>query len=252
MYIPRYDKYNKTPKIIIFSGAGLSAESGISTFRDSNGLWETHKIEEICNEHTWKANFFKVHEFYNQRRIQLASVLPNEAHKTIKRLFDKFGDDLLVLTQNVDDMLERTGIPKENILHLHGFLTEMQCTACGHNWDIGYSEFNAETDRCPRCSSLKGVKPSIVFFGGAAPMYTYLYRALEYLEHPESKLIIVGTLGNVLPVDSFTPHIHKSKKILNNLEESEYIDAENFGHVFYEPATTALPKIEEILKDWRK
>ena len=252
MYIPRYDKYNKTPKIIIFSGAGLSAESGISTFRDSNGLWENHKIEEICNEHTWKQNFFKVHSFYNQRRIQLASVLPNEAHKTIKRLFDKFGDDLIIATQNVDDMLERTGIPKENILHLHGFLTEMQCTACGHNWDIGYSEFNTETDRCPRCSSLKGVKPSIVFFGGAAPMYTYLYRALEYLEHPESKLIIVGTLGNVLPVDSFTPHIHKSKKILNNLEESEYIDAENFGHVFYEPATTALPKIEEILKDWRK
>ena len=83
-------------------------------------------------------------------------------------------------------------------------------------------------------------------------MYTYLYRALEYLEHPKSKLIIVGTLGNVLPVDSFTSHIHKSKKILNNLEESEYIDAENFGHVFYEPASTALPKIEEILKDWRK
>ena len=88
MYIPRYGKYNKTPKIIIFSGAGLSAESGISTFRDSNGLWETHKIEEICNEHTWKANFSKVHSFYNQRRIQLASVLPNEAHKTIKRLYD--------------------------------------------------------------------------------------------------------------------------------------------------------------------
>lgn len=252
MYIAKYSNYNKEPKIIIFSGAGLSAESGISTFRDSNGLWDNHKIEEICNESTWKQNFSDVHNFYNQRRVQLASVEPNEAHKTIKRLHDKFGEDLFIITQNVDDMLERAGIPRENILHLHGFLTEMHCTACGNIWGIGYSEFNPETDRCPRCASSKGVKPNIVFFGGQAPMYTYLYRALDYLEHPDSKLVIIGTMGNVLPVDSFTQHIHPSKKILNNLEKSEYIDERNFENVFYEPATTALPKIEELLKDWRK
>lgn len=240
------------PKIVIFSGAGLSAESGISTFRDSNGLWENHKIEEICNEHTWKANFKKVHSFYNQRRIQLALAEPNEAHKTIKRMWDKFGDDLIIATQNVDDLLERTGIAADSIIHLHGELTKMQCTACCHNWDIGYNEFNIETDRCPKCGSLKGVKPSIVFFNGAAPKYMDLYNSINYLHADSSYLVIVGTMGNVIPVDSFTNHIHKSKKILNNLEESEYIDAENFGHVFYEPATTALPKIEEILKDWRK
>ena len=251
MYKARYNNYNKTPKIIIFSGAGLSAESGISTFRDSNGLWENHKIEEICNEFTWKSNFSKVHNFYNQRRVQLASVQPNEAHRTIKRMFDKFGDDLIVCTQNVDDMLERTGIPRDNILHLHGFLTEMQCTACGHNWNIGYSEFNIETDRCPRCGSLKGVKPSIVFFNSKAPMYTYLYRALDYLEHPDSKIIIVGTLGNIICIDQLIKHINPNKKILNNLDKSEYIDDKNYKYVFYEPATTALPKIEELLKDWR-
>ena len=99
---------------------------------------------------------------------------------------------------------------------------------------------------------MKGVKPSIVFFNGQAPMYTHLYRALEYLDHKDSKLVIVGTMGNVIPVDEFTRHIHKSKKILNNLEESVWIDGNNFEHVFYEPATLALPKIEEILKDWRK
>lgn len=252
MYIAKYSNYNKEPKIVIFSGAGLSAESGISTFRDSNGLWENHKIEEICNEHTWKQNFSAVHNFYNGRRVQLASVEPNEAHKTIKRLHDKFGEDLIIITQNVDDMLERAGIPRENILHLHGFLTEMECTACGNIWDIGYDEFNIETDRCPKCSSLKGVKPHIVFFNGSAPMYTYLYRTLEYLEHPLSKLIVIGTNGNVVPVDGFTEHIHKSKKILNNLEKSDWINGDNFGQVFYEPATSALPKIEELLKDWKK
>lgn len=252
MYIPHYDKTNSEPKIIIFSGAGLSAESGISTFRDSNGLWENFKIEEICNEYTWKDNFSKVHEFYNARRAQLADVQPNEAHKTIKRLHDKFGDDLICITQNVDNMLERAGIPEDKILHVHGFLPDMECTACGHNWGIGYSEFNIETDRCPKCNSLKGVKPKIVFFNGQAPMYSYFYRALEYLDHPESKLIIVGTLGNVLPVDDYVKHISPRKKILNNLEESPYIDGRNYEHVFYEPAGTALPKIEKLLEDWNK
>lgn len=237
-------------KIIIFSGAGLSAESGISTFRDSNGLWENHKIEEICNEATWKQNFEKVHFFYNQRRTQLADVEPNEAHKTIKRLFDKFGDDLIIATQNVDDMLERTGIPRDNILHLHGFLTEMQCQACGNVWDISYSEFNTETDRCPKCSSLKGVKPNIVFFGGNAPKYMNMYNNLNFLYADNSRLIVIGTNGNVVQIDELTKHIHPKKKILNNLEKSEFIDDRNFGQVFYEPATTALLKIEEILKDW--
>lgn len=239
-------------KIIIFSGAGLSAESGISTFRDSNGLWENHKIEEICNEATWKQNFEKVHFFYNQRRTQLANVEPNEAHLTIKRLSDKFGDDLIIATQNVDDMLERTGIPRDNILHLHGFLTEMQCQACGNVWDIGYSEFNTETDRCPRCNSLKGVKPNIVFFGGNAPKYMNMYNNLNFLYADNSRLIVIGTNGNVVQIDELTKHIHPKKKILNNLDKSEFIDDRNFGQVFYEPATSALLKIEEILKDWRK
>ena len=239
------------PKIIIFSGAGLSAESGISTFRDSNGLWENHKIEEICNEATWKQNFEKVHFFYNQRRTQLADVEPNEAHKTIKRLFDKFGDDLIIATQNVDDMLERTGIPREKILHLHGFLTEMKCQACGNVWDISYSEFNTETDRCPKCSSLKGVKPNIVFFGGNAPKYMDMYNNLNFLYADNSRLIVIGTNGNVVQIDELTKHIHPKKKILNNLEKSEFIDDRNYSYVFYEPASTALPKIEDLLRNWR-
>lgn len=247
-----YGKNKITPKIIVFSGAGLSAESGISTFRDSNGLWENYKIDEICNEYTWKQNFEKVHNFYNERRTQLANVQPNEAHKTIKRMHDKFGDDLIIITQNIDNMLERAGIPREKIIHLHGFLTEMECTACGHNWDIGYSEFDTETDRCPKCNSLKGVKPNIVFFNSKAPMYTHFYRALEYLEHSDSKLIVIGTNANVVPIDEFTKHINPKKKILNNLNESDFIDEDNFGCVLYEPATMAVPKIEEILKDWRK
>lgn len=242
---------NVEPKIIIFSGAGLSAESGISTFRDNNGLWENHEIEKVCNESTWKHNFELVHEFYNERRTQLKSVRPNEAHKTIKRMYDKFGDGLIIATQNVDDLLERTGIPSKDIIHLHGELTKMHCTACGNVWHIGYNEWNCEEDRCPKCNSRKGVKPFIVFFGGRAPKYMDMYNSMNHLYADDSKLVVIGTLGNVIPIDSFTSHIHKSKKILNNLKQSDYINAENFGKVFYEPATTALPKIEELLKDWR-
>ena len=125
----------------------------------------------------------------------------------------------------------------------------MQCTACGEEFNISYSEFNAETGRCPKCNSNKGVKPNIVFFNGQARMYTYLYRALDYLEHPNSLLVVIGTMGNVVRIDDLTKRIHKDKKILNNLEKSEFINENNFGKVFYETATTALPKIEEILNN---
>lgn len=241
------------PKIIIFSGAGLSAESGISTFRDSNGLWENHKIEEICYEATWKKNFSLVHDFYNQRRTQLVTVEPNEAHRTIKRLYDRFGDDLIIATQNVDDLLERSGIPADSIIHLHGELTKMHCTACGHKWEVGYNEFNHLTDKCPDCDSRKGVKPFIVFFGGSAPKYVDLYNSLNHLYSDGSYLVVIGTMGNIIPVDDMTIQFDKSKKILNNLESSEYIDENNFGNVFLEPATTALPKIEQFLiENWKK
>lgn len=235
------------PKIIIFSGAGLSAESGISTFRDTNGLWENHSIDEICNEATWKHNFENVHNFYNQRRTQLATVEPNEAHKTIKRLWDRFGDDLIILTQNVDDLHERAGIPSDKIVHLHGELTKMHCTACGHKWEIGYKEFNTFSDRCPDCNSKKGVKPMIVFFGGQAPKYMDMYNLMNHLYSDGSYLVVIGTQGGIVQIDEMTKHFDKSKKILNNLESSEYIDEDNFSEVFLEPATTALPKIEEFL-----
>ena len=234
-------------KIIIFSGAGLSAESGISTFRDTNGLWENHKIDEICNEYTWRKNFNKVHQFYNDRRTQLKFVEPNEAHKTIKRLYDKFSDDLIIITQNVDDLLERTGIPKDKIIHLHGFLPEMQCTSCNNIWNVKYENFDSTIDSCPNCGSVNLVKPNIVFFNGAAPEYAKLYDCLDYLETQGSYLVVVGTNGNVVTIDNLTKRIPKERKILNNLEKSEYIKERNFGQIFYEPAGTALPKIEKFL-----
>lgn len=233
-------------KIIVFSGAGLSAESGISTFRDSNGLWENYKIEDVCNEYTWKKNFDLVHSFYNQRRKQLKDAEPNEAHKTIKRLYDRFGDDLIIITQNVDNMLEKAGIPENKIIHLHGRLEYVQCQCCEHKWKIYYNEFKPNIDSCPECNSFN-VKPFIVFFNGQAPEYLKLYNTLDFFRKNSGYFVVVGTMGNVVSIDDLLRGIPKESKILNNLESSKYINAQKYGQVFYESATTALPKIEQFL-----
>ena len=241
----RYKIPNK--KIIIFTGAGISAESGISTFRDADGLWENHEIEEVCTQSSWKKNFELVHRFYNQRRAEMASVLPNRAHQVVAKIKEKYQDDCLVLTQNVDDLFERAGV--ESLVHLHGEATKMHCTACGNIWDIGYGIFDTQSDRCPKCNSLKGVKPHIVFFGGEAPMYQELYKSIEYMKSSSSIIVVIGTMGNIIPISDVIK-LFPCKKILNNLESSEYIDGTLFDKVYYEKATTALPKIEEDIVQW--
>lgn len=240
-------KYKGTKKLIIFSGAGISAESGINTFRDTNGLWENHSIKEICSEYTWKQNFEAVHSFYNQRRVQLSEVQPNNAHKVVATLKKQYGDDCYVITQNVDDLFERAGC--EDVLHVHGELGKMECTACGNIWDLEHKIFDIERDRCPKCHSLRGVKPYIVFFGGQAPLYRDMYKAFESARHKDSIVVIIGTMGNVVNVESFIEH-ELCKKILNNLEPSEHIDDTIFDKVYYEKATTALLEIEKNIQDF--
>jgi len=238
-------RYKGTKKILIFSGAGISAESGISTFRDSNGLWNNHNIEEICSQDTWKHNFEAIHTFYNQRRIQLDEVQPNKAHHLVAKIKQQYGDDCYVITQNVDDLFERAGCI--DVLHVHGELTKMECTACGHVWNIGYDLFDTQKDRCPKCNSLKGVKPYIVFFGGHAPEYRTMYKAFESARHRDSIVVVIGTMGNVINIESLIKN-KLCTKILNNLEPSEYIDDTIFNKVYYDKVTTTHSKIEEDIQ----
>lgn len=234
----------KEKKIIFFTGAGISAPSGISTFRDSNGLWENHKIDDVCNEHTWKKNFELVHEFYNQRRTQLNEVDFNYAHKVIADISKEVGVmNTFNLTQNVDDLFERVNL---NPIHLHGELTKMQCEACGNNWDIGYKKFNTEKDRCPKCNSLKGVRPDIVFFYGQAPEYKKLYNAFDHAENEDSIVVVIGTMGNVIDIDGLLKGT-KCTKILCNLEKSESINDKNYDYVFYKNCIEAIDEIKEII-----
>jgi len=237
----------KDKKIVIFSGAGISAESGIKTFRDADGLWENHKIEDICNQYTWEKNYERVHQFYNQRRFQLAEVKPNLAHEIVASIQKKYQDDCIIVTQNVDDMFERAGC--KDVIHVHGELTKMECMACGEVYDIGYKEYVQEQE-CPACKNTH-IKPYIVFFGGQAPKYMDMYEAFEHLQNEDSIAVVIGTLGNVVQINA-NLEIMDCKKILNNLEESPYIDDTQFDKVYYENATSACEKIEADIKEFWK
>ncbi len=251
MYINEVTKANRKPKIIIFSGAGLSAGSGISTFRDSDGLWENHKIEEICNENTWKQNRIAVHNFYSDRREQLGTVEPNEAHRMVARIMKKYGTDRVInITQNVDDLFTQVGI-KDNTMQVHGELTKMECEDCSHKWDIGYNRWDPEEDCCPECSSTKGVRPFIVFFYGQAPLYKYMNRAFDYTMDKDTIVLVIGTMGNVVPLEMFirgTP----CKKILCNLDKSKDINDNMFDKVYYQKVEEVVQNIEKDIDEFMK
>jgi NAD-dependent deacetylase len=239
-------------KIVVLSGAGLSAESGIATFRDKNGLWENHKIDEVANYMTWKQNFNLVHRFYNERRSAMASVEPNAAHYLYAELATKYAGRYVHLTQNIDNLLERAGHPKDEsstspLFHLHGFLTEMKCEACGHIWDIGYTEFDAGNHRCPVCPSRNGIKPNVVFFYENSPMYTFMHRAIRDLTK-DDVVIVTGTMGQVLPITALF-YDAPGYKILNNLEPSVDIDGSIFDECLYMPATQAAPLIRKAVEE---
>ncbi|MBD3808801.1 MAG: NAD-dependent deacetylase, partial [Epsilonproteobacteria bacterium] len=136
-------------KIYILSGAGLSAESGIRTFRDTNGLWEEYSVEEVCSVGGMIRDRQKVLDFYDDRRADIASKTPNHAHIRLAEIKNKYPQNIVMLTQNVDDMLERAGC--KDVIHLHGTLTDLRCEDCGLVFAIGYK--SQEGVVCPRCES---------------------------------------------------------------------------------------------------
>jgi NAD-dependent deacetylase len=229
------------PHLVVLTGAGISAESGLSTFRDSGGLWEGHDIREVCDISTWRRNIVAVHNFYNDRRANCVNASPNAAHQAVGRWQQRWPAH--VLTQNVDDLLERGGCSE--VIHLHGRLRAMMCVACGHEWEHGEGPWRPKVDRCPSCQSADSVKPGIVFFGEAAPEYQTLYMVLASLRR-QDVLLIIGTSGFVLPVAMYASE-NRGTSVLNNLERSEHIPDRVFEHVFYMPATAAVPQVEDVL-----
>lgn len=228
-------------KIVILSGAGVSAESGISTFRDSGGLWENYKIEDVCSAGCLDTNRDGTLNFYDARRVDIKDKNPNYAHFEIAKLKAKYPNEIAVITQNVDDMFERAGCA--DVVHLHGFLRSVRCVSkrCNFKTDIGYETLD-KNRVCPKCQS--SLRPDIVFFGEAAPMYAKLYKSFEECEF----FVVIGTSGYVINTDMFL-NSQMKHTILNNLESSDAINEELYTKVLYKKATQA---IDEIVQDIEK
>lgn len=230
-------------KVLILSGAGISAESGISTFRDSGGLWDEYDVSVVCNYDSMQKHEDVTIEFYDKRRSELKSKEPNNAHKRVAELKNMYKKEIAVITQNVDNLFEKAGLKSEDVIHLHGFLTQLRCqdSYCGKVFDIGYKsqkEFNG--GRCPACSSK--LRPNIVFFGEQAPMYEELNTQIQDCE----LFVVIGTSGNVIGVNTMAQFAPRS--ILNNYEPSSAINDAYFSKVFYKKATEAVDEIAEEIE----
>lgn len=183
-------------KLVVLTGAGVSAESGISTFRTNNGLWDNHRVEDVASIEGWYRNPQLVLDFYNERRLQLGTVKPNAAHYALAELENEW--DITVITQNVDNLHERAGSTR--IIHLHGELTKVRPENCYNDvdnyseesvFDIGYDVVNLG-DLAPNGAQLR---PHIVWFGEAVP---YINAAIDHVMDADV-LLIVGTSLQVYP-----------------------------------------------------
>lgn len=180
--------------IVILTGAGISAESGLETFRASDGLWASHRIEDVCTPQALARNPDLVHDFYDMRRAALATVAPNPAHEALARLERDWPGQVLLVTQNVDDLHERAG--SQNVLHMHGELNSALCVACGHR--LGWQGSLPPGSVCPACAAPL-LRPDIVFFGEIP----YQMERIEEALAGASLFVSIGTSGAVYPAAGF-------------------------------------------------
>lgn len=188
--------------IVVFTGAGISAESGLGTFRDSGGLWEKYKIEEVATPEAFKSNPKLVLDFQNLRRRQLLNTHPNPAHYSLNKLQEKY--NLSIITQNIDDLHERSGA--ENVLHLHGKLRESKSVLDHSIYSIKDSDLNLG-DLCPQGAQLR---PNVVWFGEPVPKMDV---AISQVSKADI-LIIIGTSLNVYPAASLLHYAEKADRII--------------------------------------
>lgn len=225
--------------IVILTGAGISAESGLKTFRDSNGLWEGHRPEEVATPEAFAANPDMVHRFYNQRRAQLSEVEPNAAHLALADLEKHLGDNFLLVTQNVDDLHERAG--NTRVLHMHGELGKKRCAHCSVTSPC---ETDLTTsDVCENCERSGGLRPDIVWFGEIPYHLDRISQALAAAE----LFVAIGTSGVVYPAAQFvsTARQHRAQTVEINLEAAANSDI--FDESILGPATEMVPPFVEDL-----
>jgi len=226
--------------IVILTGAGVSAESGLATFRGPDGLWEGHRVEDVATPEAFARDPELVHKFYDARRAKLALVEPNEAHRALARLDSEWPGELLLVTQNVDDLHERAG--SKRLIHMHGELTQGWCLRC--NQRFAWTGPMGEEASCPDCGTTGMVRPDIVWFG---EMPYEMERIDEALRNCDL-FVSIGTSGAVYPAAGFvqSDRYAGAQTLEMNLEPSLgsiYFDESRTG-----PASELVPEwVEQIL-----
>ncbi|WP_439592134.1 NAD-dependent deacylase [Microbacterium sp.] len=228
-----------TTRIVVLTGAGISAESGVATFRDAGGLWEGHDIEDVATPEGFARDPDTVLRFYDDRRRAVASVAPNAAHAALARLESVIGADLLVVTQNVDDLHERAGT--RHLVHMHGELRRALCTSCAARpeWSVDLLDRPA----CPRCGE-RTLRPDVVWFGEMPYGLDLIEQAVIECE----VFVSVGTSGEVYPAAGYVAlaTAFGARTVELNLVPSEA--AVPFDDVRIGPASILVPEwVDEIL-----
>ncbi|MCB0402957.1 MAG: NAD-dependent deacylase [Flavobacteriales bacterium] len=216
-------------KIVVFSGAGISAESGLNTFRDSGGLWENHDIRDVATPEAWNRNPGLVLDFYNMRRKQVIEAIPNKAHQIIAELEQSF--DIHVITQNIDDLHERAGSTK--VLHLHGEILKAKSIIDNQQYSVQGSELNLG-DLCNHKAQLR---PDVVWFGEAVPK---MMDAMEWCKNTDI-LIIIGTSLTVYPAANILDFVpEQCEKYLIDPNDISTLDIKNLT-IIKEKASIGIP-----------
>jgi len=231
--------------IVILTGAGVSKESGLDTFRCADGIWSRVRLEDVATPEAFRRNPALVQDFYNDRRAKLEApdVGPNAAHLALARLEREWPGEVLIVTQNIDDLHERAGNRK--LLHMHGELLKARCDACASLFQW-YTELTVET-ACPACGELGWMRPHVVWFGEMPLEMGRIYRVLEEC----SLFMSIGTSGNVYPAAGFVSHVREltnAHTVELNLEPST--GATLFAQAIYGPASEIVPAyVEKILSE---
>jgi len=231
---------NDIRNIVVLTGAGISAESGLATFRGADGLWEGHRVEDVATPEAYARDPALVHEFYDARRARLDEVEPNEAHRALARLDDLWPGELLIVTQNVDDLHERAGAKR--LLHMHGELASGWCLACDERF--GWAGAMGEAAACPVCQVAGRVRPDIVWFGEMPYEMDRIDEALRNCD----LFISIGTSGAVYPAAGFvqTAGYCGARTLEMNLEPS--LGSTLFDESRIGPAGELVPLwVDEIL-----
>jgi len=188
-------KFSKSDKIVVLTGAGVSAESGLKTFRDSDGLWENYRVEDVATPEAFHRNPEMVWKFYKQRNEQLQTVKPNPAHFALKKLEDFTGDNFSLITQNVDGLHTRAG--NRNVIEMHGSILRCFCVKCNNYYSISEINLDELIPLCPECKGM--LRPDVVWFGELP----YHLDRINNLIKEADYFIIIGTSGMVYPAAGF-------------------------------------------------